>query len=95
MLSLVDEISAAGVQPVVVFPPRRLFRGATNSLADLVRARRPEVPMFDYHDPQRLPRLYRDRDCWFDANHLNERGARLFSAELAADWSRELSHMRP
>lgn len=68
---IVDRARDAGVKTVIVYPP--------NVLHDEVES---DAPQLDFREPKRYAELY-DVDARFDFNHLNERGAKLFTRRLA------------
>ena len=81
MSELIGEIHAAGAQPVFVLSPTLSTRENFTGLPE-------GAPLLAFNDPQVYPQLF-DPDLRYDAWHLNERGAVLFTDALArrfAEW---------
>jgi hypothetical protein len=84
---MLAEIELAGAEPVILLPPNRSRAGWTRAIRDAVQERFPNVMMLDYSFDTNPLELYFQPDLWADVDHLNEDGAKAFSALLARDWS--------
>ena len=75
MNSIVSDVRAAGVEPILVVAPtvdpRENFRDLPAGVA-----------VWRYHDPSEYPSLY-DPVNRYDTAHLNDAGARIFTDLLA------------
>ncbi len=76
-----ERIQRAGATPVFLIPP---FPSNTEALEKLVADKLPAV--FAFNDPARSPQLFRPQHR-FDLQHLNTRGARIFSRRVAAKFA--------
>lgn len=79
LTALLDKAHSRGVRLRFVLPPLWIDRG--EDLLALVHAL-PDGAVIDLCHPDSFPQFYRPENM-FDAGHLNDRGARLFSMELA------------
>jgi hypothetical protein len=78
-----EAMARRNIQVVFVFPPS-LFSGRSSWLDAP-----PRSLLLDYHDVARYPQFYTE-DVRLDAEHLNARGAEIFSRTLAKDFARTL-----
>jgi hypothetical protein len=79
---IVNEVKAAGLQPILILPPSVDFRENFVGLPE-------SVPVWRYNDPNRFPQLYETANRFDDA-HLNHRGAMIFTDLLADDFVEHL-----
>ncbi len=79
----VRSLAAKKIQVVFVVPPA--LTGGRSAGANCP----PGSPLLDYDDYERYPEFYAEENR-LDADHLNDRGAKLFSARLAHDFVRTL-----
>jgi len=75
-----------GADPLFVFVPGRDEPGLRKATRAALRLHQPETPIMGDRDFTQSSKPYSDSSLWRDSDHLNEAGARLFTAELARQW---------
>jgi hypothetical protein len=96
MRRLLETVRSLGAVPVFLLPPRFdwdaeggrtvINRSAVHRFLRTHARELPAVPILRYDDPNQVPELFEPR-LWFDSNHLNSEGARIFSERLGRDLS--------
>ena len=79
----VRRLAAKKIEVIFLVPPALTNRRGAGSNCP------PGSPLLDYDDYERYPEFYAE-EFRLDADHLNDRGAKLFSARLAADFVRTI-----
>lgn len=91
---VLQAVRGMGAVPILLLPPRFdwdaedgrtvINRSAVHRFLRTRARELPEVPILRYDDPNQTPELY-EPGLWFDSNHLNAEGARIFSERLGRD----------
>lgn len=86
LLAMARDLRSAGVQVTFLVPPTFHERDKHRQFVRFVRREAAEIPVLSYLDG--AGEIYDPRRYWWDIDHLNGRGARIFSERLGRDFAR-------
>ena len=86
---LAQRVREHGAEPLYVLPPKyvipqAIYRDRNHGLVRSAQLAPAQLPLLSYLDHAAAPELYA-QGHWVDMNHLDSRGARIFSRRLARD----------